>query len=355
MIRIRHATIVAMVLSLPAVTAAGPVNPDISVIGDVRADWNESRDDVQLEFHELEIAFVGALNPYASAEVFVAVHGLEEVEIEEAKMMLDRYFPGGFGVTVGQKYLDFGQINQVHTHAYPFIRRPLIHSEFFGEDGARDVGARLDWLAPPEAVTIRASLGAVRGDVFLGGHGHDQEEDGDEDEHAAEPDPEIGVTGRLELFAELGKNSSFLVGSTVMHGKHDPVESANVTWIDVDAKLQRDLGPYRALVVVAEGVFGKLDATDEIGKAEPNGWFAAADFRASRRWNVGAFGESATERTDDSVTTTRYGGFLGLALMEETTLFRLMASSTDPDEGDRETDVILQAIFGLGPHRPHRY
>jgi hypothetical protein len=28
---------------------------------------------------------------------------------------------------------------------------------------------------------------------------------------------------------------------------------------------------------------------------------------------------------------------------------------THPDEADATTDVILQTLFSLGPHRPHRY
>ena len=108
-------------------------------------------------------------------------------------------------------------------------------------------------------------------------------------------------------------------------------------------------------MVNAETVFGSLDGTDETPAADPNGFFAAADLRATKRWNVGGFAESATERADDDVRTKRYGGFVGLALMEETTVFRLVGSAVDPDEGESSTEVTLQAIFGLGPHRPHRY
>lgn len=334
-----------------SVAHAGPANPDISVIGDTRVDWSEASDKATLGFEELEVAVVGPLNPYASAEIYVGVHGTDEFEIEEAKLLLDRYLPGGFGLTIGRYLQDFGQLNQVHTHAYPFVVRPLMHEEFFGGDGVVDDGVRLDWLAPIEPVTLRTTVGAVRGDLFLGGHGHEGEGEGDEEG----VEPEIGVTARVDLFAETSESTSFLVGASVLHGQHDTVDNAKVTWFDFDGKARWDLGPSRAVVLNGEVVLGSLESSDELPKSNPSGWFVSADMRANRRWNVGGFVESSAERADDRVRTNRYGGFLGLALMEESTVFRLVGHVSDPEAGGAETGVLLQVLFGLGPHRPHRY
>ena len=67
----------SVVLFVCAATAtqAGSQNPSISVIGDSRLLWSEAADRVELTFEELEVAFVGPLNPYASAEVYVGAHG----------------------------------------------------------------------------------------------------------------------------------------------------------------------------------------------------------------------------------------------------------------------------------------
>jgi hypothetical protein len=344
----------AVVLALLFVTTqslAQKLNPNLSLIGDTRATWNDTTEDVEIGLDEVEIAFVGPLNPYASAEVYVGFHGAETVEIEEAKLLLDRYLPGGFGLTIGRFLQDFGQLNQLHSHAYPFVERPLMHVEFFGEDGVVDDAVRLDWIAPAEGVTLRASVGAARGDLFLGGHHHEADPAEEEEEEA----PEIGATGRVDLFAQPMEAFSFLIGGSILHGEHDTHESAMATWICADAKARWDLGPYRALVLNAEGVFGSLEETEEAPEAEPDGFFVSADLRASKRWNVGAFAESATERDDDEVRTNRWGGFLGLGLMEETTMFRIVGHVTEPDEGSSQVGVIAQALFGLGPHKPHRY
>ncbi|GJM45221.1 MAG: hypothetical protein DHS20C21_20630 [Gemmatimonadota bacterium] len=328
---------------------------EISVIGDLRALASDQARGAELLLEEVEFAFVGPLNPYASAEVFLAIHGTEGIEVEEAKLVLDRYLPGRLGLTTGVFLLDFGRLNTFHPHAYPFIRRPLMHSEFFSADGVRDMSIRLDWIAPPEAVTIRASAGLVRGDVFAL-----PPEDVDEaDDHAhgqSEGSPKIGFSGRLDLYAEPAEDVSFLVGASVLSGEFDPHESARVAWIGTDAKLAWDLGSNRQLEITAEAAFGDYDSTDELpAGSTPKGWFAAADLQTSRRWNLGGFAENTTSRLDDDLQVNRYGGFLGFALMEESTLFRVMGSSTDPDGSEREDELIVQAIFGLGPHRPHRY
>ncbi|MBD3160701.1 MAG: hypothetical protein GF346_01020, partial [Candidatus Eisenbacteria bacterium] len=331
---------------LPVIVHGGPVNPDISVIGDTRALWDDRTEEVELVFEEVEVGFAGPLNPYASAEIYLAIHGVEGIEVEEAKLQLDRYLPAGFGVTAGRALLDFGQLNQVHPHAYPFVDRPLMHTAFFGDDGVLDVIGRLDWIAPLQPVTLRASAGAVRGDLFLGGHHHGEgehahEKRADEEDPEEEAAPTLGASGRVELFAEPSRNVSFLVGGSVLHGEHDPHEEAKATWGTVDGKVRFDLGPQRNLILNAEAVLGSLDAAEEAPASDPSGWFAAADLRLDRRWNFGAFAESATERLEDEHRTNRFGGFVGMALMEETTLFRLVARSTDPEEGERSTEILL--------------
>jgi hypothetical protein len=227
-----------------------------------------------------------------------------------------------------------------------------MHQVFFGEEGIQDVGARLDWIAPApwEKVSLRAAAGAVRGDLFLG------PEDEREVVEGGEPsDPEIGGTGRLELFVEPSENTSFLLGGSVLYGAFDPAADAYATWFGPDLKVRFDLGPQSTLIVNGEAAFGSLDATEATPSADPNGWFASADYRANKRWNFGGFAEATTARFDDNLRTNRYGGFIGLSLMEETTLFRILGRTTDPENGDSNGEAIVQAIFGLGPHRAHRY
>jgi hypothetical protein len=357
--RLRLLGISLWTLALSATgSPANPLNPDLSVIGDMRLVSSDADDRTELVFEELELGIVGPLNPYARAEAYLAIHGTEGIEVEEARLHLDRYLPLGLGLTAGQYLLGVGKLNPLHPHAYPFVDRPLMHESFFGPDGARDMGVRLDWFVPVEGITLRAAVDAVRGDVFLGGHHHEDDDHarrGELPDDELEEEPEIGVLGRLELFAEPSDDVAVSLGGSILRGEYDPHDGAVVTFAGPDLKLAWDLGPRRSLVVNAEALFGRVEGTDEQEEADPFGWFASADLRLSSRWSVGGFAESTTERMDDDHATNRFGGFAGLALMEESTVFRLLVRSTDPEEGDAVFDVAIQALFGLGPHQPHRY
>lgn len=334
----------------PPTSFAGPVNPDISAIGDMRAQYSDATEEVALGLEEVEVSLVGALNPYATGTFTLGITEEEGIDIEEGKLSLDRYFPGGFGLTAGKYLVDFGQLNQIHAHAYPFLDRPLMHQAFFGEEGAKDAGVRLDWIAPTEGVSIRAAAAAVRGVAILG-----PEDDQPVTEEGVPQTETVGATGRLDFFFEPSPSVSILIGGSVLTGEYVPDENARATWLGPDLKARFDLGPQRSLVVNAEAMFGDLDETADAPSASPNGWFASADLRATKRWNVGGFAESTTGRQDDTVRTNRAGGFIGFGLLEESTLFRLVGRITDPDEGESETEVLAQAIFALGPHQAHRY
>ncbi len=365
----RTATAFAMLLTGLAQTTSAAGNPAISVLGDLRAKWsNES--DTEADLHELEIGVVGPLNPYARAEVYLAIHDGESIEVEEARIHLDRYLPAGLSLMLGRSLIDVGRLNRTHPHAYPFVDRPLMHERFFGSDGAVDVGARLEWLAPLDAIATTASVGVVRGDVFLGGHEHDADVEADDAADAtgphAEEEPEFGVTGRVELFLEASADLSVALGGSFLTGEIEPDAGTRAVWFGPDLVMKLDLGPTRRLVVNVEALFASIDdmetSLERVGvhrssgmRGDPGGVFAAADLRTSKRWNLGMFGESATGRLHDADRTTRVGAFVGLSLMEETTVFRLLARHTDPDAGDGENELVFQALFGLGPHSPHRY
>lgn len=348
--------LVSAAVSMPPSAIAAPLNPEISVIGDTRAVYSDETEELSLTFEEAEISIIGPLNPYASGQVTLGINEAEGIDIEEAKLLLDRYFPGGFGLTIGKTLVDFGQLNPIHAHAFPFVDRPLMHATFFGEEGIKDVTCRLEWLAPTEGVTLRATAGVTRGD-FLREPEEEEVVPLDDESLPLEPAPapELGFTGRVDLFAEPSSNSSFLVGGSVMQGTSDEANDSKATWFGPDLKARLELSPESAVIVNAEAVFGSLDLDPISPSVDPRGWFTSVDWRANKKWNFGGFAESTTARDDDESTAARFGAFLGLGLMEETTLFRVVGRTTDPEEGESVNEVLVQALFGLGPHRAHRY
>jgi hypothetical protein len=225
-----------------------------------------------------------------------------------------------------------------------------MHEEFFGEDGVRDTAARVDWLAPIDAFTLQATVAAIGGSSLLGPEDHLHSSESTEQDES----PEIGASGRVNLFVEQRLAFPLHLGTSVLPAKPPPPPGGSAPWVYPAGTLPGARGATRALVTAAEATIGRLDATVDTPAFDPNGWFAAGDLRWNKRWNAGAFGESTTARLA-SARAHRFGVFAGLALMEESTLFRIVLHQTDLHERDQDTGVLVQALFALGPHRPHRY
>jgi hypothetical protein len=67
---------------------------------------------------------------------------LEETYLET------RSLPWNLQVRGGQYFTEFGRLNPTHPHTWDFVDQPLVNGRFFGEDGLRNPGARVSWLAP---------------------------------------------------------------------------------------------------------------------------------------------------------------------------------------------------------------
>jgi hypothetical protein len=98
-----------------------------------------------------ELTLEGKVDPYfrgqANTILFLDPNGETHVELEEAYMET-MSLPWNLQVKAGQFLTEFGRINPTHPHTWDFVDAPLVLSRFFGEDGLRNPGVRLSWLAP---------------------------------------------------------------------------------------------------------------------------------------------------------------------------------------------------------------
>ena len=128
-------------------------NPDISAIGDIlfHAGKNEQNTKKnQFQFRELELAFGSPVDPYGRADFFI---GIEEEDGEWHTHLEEGYFtfdtlPFDLKARAGKFFSAFGKANQMHTHAMPWVDKPLVIKNFFGEEGMSEAGAELSWLVP---------------------------------------------------------------------------------------------------------------------------------------------------------------------------------------------------------------
>ncbi len=347
----------------PYVSAQTTENPDISFIGDVRISLHNDRSattndygKLAIGFHEIEVAATGYLNPYARADIYLGMHGVEgPFEVEEASMSLLRWLPANFQLKAGQYLVDFGKLNTQHPHQWSWMDRPLMHQELFGDDGLRDVGLQLSTLIPVGSTALTLSANLLR-NGNLGGHHHHE---GDEHGHDAESDEhrDIAFSGRAMLFSPVTKVTSIELGLSVFRAEFDPAENRYATILGTDGKLKWKPDMYQSVSVITELVMNQRTVETHDGDQEVTsyGAFGAVDWQFLRQYNAGAFYDCTQEASDSEVCRYGYGAFAGFSLAEETTRFGLLFRHDNSDEFDAYNTALLQVLWSLGPHKPHQF
>ncbi|HPC83393.1 MAG TPA: hypothetical protein P5234_08475 [Thermoanaerobaculaceae bacterium] len=375
--------VAALATALPVLSVqAQSINPDISVIGDIRAFVTEHpddsrRDELQLDLHGAELMLAGYLNPFARADVVVAYHD-GAFELEEAYATILRGLPGRLQLKAGRYRLDFGKLNQLHPHTYSFLDTPLVHRELLGEEGLIDIGLNLNTQVPLGTAALTLSGNVLKGDFAeVHHHDHDHEEEqaaalqrraafavrpAHEGEEEPEPERGLGYSGRLAVFVPTGDYAGFEAGLNALEGTLDRHTDRTVRLLGVDLKYRWAPDMYRSLTVQGEWIRSRRDVAHAHGeeghgttaRVDADGMYAFVDWRFARRWNCGVVGERSELAEEEGVRIRRAGVFAGFQLMEETTLVRLLVRRTDHDELRKAySEGILQLVFSLGPHRAH--
>lgn len=369
---LRAVTALAVPLTVSSAWAQS-INPDISLIGDIRAfvtgDPDDSKkDQLQLDLHGAELMLAGYLNPFARADVVVAYHD-GAFELEEAYATILRGLPGRLQLKAGKYRLDFGKLNQLHPHAYSFLDTPLVHQELLGEEGLVDIGLNLNTQVPVGAAALTVSGNILKGDfaaehpgeargatvasaafptTYLPRHQGEAGED--------QPETTLGYAERLALYVPTGDYVGFEVGLNALQGTLDRHTDREVKLLGADLKYRWAPDTYRSLTVQGEWVQSRRDVLAHDGRTvvEAHGLYAFVDWRFAQRWNCGVLAEQTELAEQEGVKVRRASAFAGFQLMEETTLVRLLVRRTDHDELETPyNEAVLQLVFSLGPHRPH--
>jgi predicted outer membrane protein len=376
----------ALAVLVSAAAAAQSLNPDISLIGDVRAFVSDDAADpkegeLQLDLESAELAIQGYLNPFARADLFVGYHD-GEFELEELYATILRGLPLGTVLRAGKYRVDFGKLNLLHPHAYSFLDTPLVHQQFLGEEGLNDIGLNLNWQVPVGDSSLTISGNLLKGDwVEPHEHDHEHAEEAtatslsrflrggairalqDEAETEAEIETALGTSERVALFVPTGEWAGVEIGVNALQGTLDDLTDRRVDLLGADVKYRWAPDKYRSLTVQGEWIRSERDVVSDheaddgepvIERVESTGYFAFFDWRFRQRWNLGAIVERSGLADEADVTVERAGVFAGFALMEETTMVRLLLRRSDGDEFPEPfNEAILQLVFSLGPHKAH--
>ncbi|MCB9366723.1 MAG: hypothetical protein H6508_06040 [Calditrichaeota bacterium] len=345
-----------LVLSCLAVWSAaqaGVTNPDISVVGQMRAFMTDdaadiNRDRAQLSFDESELILDAALNPFARGTFVIAIAD-EEVEIEEGFLTMSKGLPDGLGLKFGKYRAGFGKLNQVHPHAYPFTERFNVLAAFLpGEESFNEIGGQVSYRLPLKSdLSSTVSLDVLQGNSF----------------HPDEEDSRLAVLGRWANFFMFNDESSMELGVSATHGVNNVAAKTTTSVFGFDAKAKLWFNAQDVLVL--QGEFLALDREDadvdedsgemSTSHVRPVGGYLFGDMTMKKRYNFGARYERYQRPEPEKPWDQAVGAFAGLALMEETTLFRLNFDHVMPDAEDAFNTYTFQVIFSMGPHRPHQF
>jgi len=372
----RHIAVV-----LAAILSAGPVmggvtNPNISVIGQPYTRWlddpvSPADSRATLEPGELEAFFDAYLNPYAKGTAVLSV-GEDGTGLEEGYFELLRGLPAGLVLRGGKYRLNFGKLNPLHPHAYPFAERFRVLTYLPGDESFNETAVQLSERLPaPGDFSLTASADWISGNTFRierepDGAANDPLVSGDGD-LADEPRP--AFLGRLAGFAGIGDRSGLELGVSATTGINNAAANARTTIYGADAKAKLWNSDTSYLVLQGEFLHQVLDHAgwDSTSVAytrtrtRSSGGYLYADYNFKTRYNAGGGYERYRESNIDGPWDQAFKLWVGFSLMEETTVFRLDWDHYMPGDATGTTDspnvntITLRAIFSMGPHKAHQF
>lgn len=352
---------------------AQAMNPSISVIGNFLGTANfldglERNYDFGLE--EAEFAFNAVVDPYASADFFIAAgrhaepvllpggepdgeedeHGHEEeglaFELEEAYVTL-LTLPLHSQLKAGKFRAKFGKLNETHPHAYNFLDLPLLYQHFMGGEGLNDNGVSLRWLLPHDTffqeLTLQVLSGPAENFSFVRAENN-----------------RFLYLGHLKNYFDLNESTSLELGVLGMTGpNHSDGDRTDMFGADLTVKwkpLRRNR--FQSFEWTSEFLLSRrreqnsaFATTETVSSI---GWFSHARYQFRQRWYLGAMAEYAEFPAFDQFNRKAYSGILQF-YATEFQKFELQARYNDGNFFDGFADFMLRAVFVIGSHGAHQY
>jgi hypothetical protein len=376
----RFAQIAAPLLMAAAVSnvcvSQTTVNPDISVIprflietndGEKLAQGKREFSQPDFQFQELEIAIQSYLNPFSRADVILTVPGPDiekaSLGIEELYATVFRGLPLDLNLRFGKYRVEYGKLNMVHPHAWPFITQPLSQARFLGEEGLNDLGLSASILLPTGDIYTKLTVDVLRGGSIANVAGINDTTGGK---------PFYANSARLSSFFTLSDESDLEVGLSTLTGIHDPYNRDRFWYANGDFKYKYRPGMYTSLVLQGEYLYNTRPAsqnpafipfsnaagTPETRTINSSGMYVYADYQFFKLYSIGARYDwsQSPYSTDDKATGVSV--FAGYYPVEETLGLRLEyqhVTTETPVASKAVNTIALQVLFSLGPHKAHPF
>jgi hypothetical protein len=346
---IKRYSILLILLSITMIANAGVVNPNISAIGQVFGTYTGEKfknGEKDFSLGEAELVLDSPLNPYLNGMFVLSLDPESGVEIEEAYATLIKGLPWNFAMKAGKYRLNFGKLNSMHPHAYPFIRTPRVMNPseanlIPGEESFNDISVEASTLIP----VVGSWAATLTGELIQGKSFH----------------PEENVTDGAWV-AHLSNTfildpASFDIGFSATQGKNSVEYDTKSTIIGADIKAKIILNPTVALTVAGEGVYKNAkiaDSTELTSDDNRYGFYTFANLQFRTRFNGGVLFEMYQDPENRDNIDKAIKPFFGFSVLEESTLIRVSYEYFMNSDGGHNTAEI-QLLFSMGPHKAHQF
>ena len=359
-----------------AAVSANALNPTVTAVGNAMYRHDDKQVlaggtaiDNRFNLREAELDFRAAVDPFADGVVIVSleseVPGEFETGVEEGYVVIKRLPipvlddpPLALQFKVGRFRPEIGRINVLHLHDLPQMTRPLVVDELFSEEGyvANGVSARvlLPSFDPESALELTTQVLTGGGAAVA---------DGPADSPAA--------VANLRWFRNFGADHAVDLSAIFLWGRTDPAGDRSAFTYSADflykwKPLRR--GEFQSFVLGGQVFATRRDFTEEIdqdgdgepdvveeGDASPVGYFAFAQYQASRNLYLGARWDDAATINDDSL---RRQALMGYATWYTSEFLRFRVgyehrlSDLEAEDGRDSVFAELNFVFGAHPPEP---
>ena len=335
-----------------------------------------------------ELYLYAPVDPYF--DLYATIPFSEDgAEVEEA-YAVTRGLPFGFQFKVGKFRSSFGRLNAQHPHVWDFANQPLVYKVFLGDDGLKEKGVQLNWLAPtPFYLLFGVEVLQGENEQSFGTEGFkvNTRRDG------SGTDITIGDTKKPNLYVGFVKTSfdvgdlsvltglSFATGHTRINhldyedNPHAFAGKTKLYGFDLTAKYMID--SYRYISFQGEYIYRDQEGTrygyNNAGdlrtaefKKEQGGFYTQLVFKFDRRWRAGVqynlINKNDVKRNGvkrnlpDNLPA--YYAMLEYNPTEFSRIrFQVGQNRAFFHDGKRKTvnEVILQFNFAIGAHGAHPF
>jgi hypothetical protein len=324
--------------------------PDISLIVQAKGKLSsDRRDDARnrVRLCEAELAIQGYVYPNVKADAFIAMSPAEGAAAQAEEAYLTYLgLRKGLNLSVGKRLVAFGRTNQTHCHSLLYARRPLVLRNLVGEEGLAGQGLAASYLLPTKSnLFAQLDLGTWTGE----GPG----ESSDLPDIVAGPGANFAdrfSTARLWMSHPVTDSSELELGGSYAEGAAGPLGDTNggrARLTGLDLTYRRFGEGTSRLLLRGEGVWRRESTDATAGAAK--GYYLFGNWRNTKYASLGVLYDWSEFPQAPDLHESALSLILTKQFSEQYYL-RLQATHGSRPGDDSYNELLLQWVWGMGPH-----